>query len=145
MVGLDSFGDLGADGHDRVEGGHGLLEDHGDLAAAMVAHGFGREIEEILAVETDLAGDSGGVGEQAQEGERGGGFAGSGLADEAEGLACGEGEGEVVDGEMLAEADGQVFDFQKRCGHAFDGSGCWVCGLFRVDSAAFGGGWVRDS
>ncbi len=33
-VGLDGFGDLTSDGHDRVEGGHRLLEDHGDFAAS---------------------------------------------------------------------------------------------------------------
>ena len=38
------FGDLGADAHDRVEGGHGLLEDHGDGRAAQFAEfvGLGR-------------------------------------------------------------------------------------------------------
>ena len=30
MVGEEGFGDLVADAHDRVEGGHGLLKDHGD-------------------------------------------------------------------------------------------------------------------
>ena len=39
MVGLDGFGDLVADGHDRIEGGHGFLKDHGDVAAAVAAHG----------------------------------------------------------------------------------------------------------
>jgi hypothetical protein len=38
-VGQHAFGDLAADGHDRVECGHGLLEDHGDVVAATVAHG----------------------------------------------------------------------------------------------------------
>ncbi len=47
VMGADGFGDLGADLHDGVEGGHGLLEDHGDLAAADAAHGgvgFGEEV-----------------------------------------------------------------------------------------------------
>ncbi len=36
MVGEEGFGDLVADAHDRVEGGHGFLKDHGDVAAAQV-------------------------------------------------------------------------------------------------------------
>ena len=40
VVGQIGFGDLGADLHDWVEGGHGFLEDHGDGAASVVAHLF---------------------------------------------------------------------------------------------------------
>jgi hypothetical protein len=35
----DSFGDLRTDAHDRVERGHGFLEDHGDVGAAATTHG----------------------------------------------------------------------------------------------------------
>ena len=38
-VDLEGFGDLAADAKDRVKGGHGLLEDHGDAASAVLAHG----------------------------------------------------------------------------------------------------------
>jgi len=113
VVGEEGFGDLGADAHDRVEGGHGLLEDHGDgLAAEGTDPGFG-EGEDGLAVEEDLAGDAGGWGEKTQEGERGGGFSGAGFADQAEGLAGSEGEGDGVDDGFGAEGDGEVRDFEE--------------------------------
>jgi hypothetical protein len=38
----DSFGDLVADTHDRVEGGHGLLENHGNARSAKLAQLVGR-------------------------------------------------------------------------------------------------------
>jgi len=37
MVREYGFGDLLADTHDRVKGGHGLLENHGDARAAKLA------------------------------------------------------------------------------------------------------------
>ena len=114
MVGLDGFGDLGADGHDGVEGGHGLLEDHGDVAAAVAAHGwFGEGEEGIVPSKGDVAGDLGGWGEEAEDGERGGGFAGAGLADEAEGFAGIDVEGDIVDGGVCAKRDGEVGDFEE--------------------------------
>jgi len=113
VVGEEGFGDLGADAHDRVEGGHGLLEDHGDGGAAEGAHlGFG-EVKGGPGVEEDLAGDSGGGWQKAQEGERCSGLAGAGFADEAKGLAGGEGEGDGVDDLFLAEGDAEVSDFEE--------------------------------
>ena len=38
----DNLIDLVADPEDRIEGGHGFLEDHGDHIAADVLHGFTR-------------------------------------------------------------------------------------------------------
>ena len=38
MVGGDNLLDLVADGHNRVQGGHGVLEDHRDLPAAELTH-----------------------------------------------------------------------------------------------------------
>jgi len=35
---FQNLGDLVADGHERVQRRHGLLEHHGDLAAAHAAH-----------------------------------------------------------------------------------------------------------
>jgi hypothetical protein len=113
VVGLDGFGDLGADGHDRVEGGHGLLEDHGDIAASVAAHGGLGEGEERLTVEADLAGGLGVWGEEAEDSERGGGLAGAGFAYEAEGLAGIDVEGDIVDGAVWAECDGEAGDFEE--------------------------------
>ncbi len=121
MVGEEGFGDLVADAHDRVEGGHGFLEDHADGAAAEPAHGGFGEREDGLAFEQDAAGDAGSGGEQAQEGERGGGFAGAGLADEAEGFAGREREGDAVDDFAGAEGYGEAVDFEQRRGHGVSG------------------------
>src|SRR5215469_2206036 len=81
FVSDDGFGDLLAYGHDGVEGGHGLLEDHGDIAAAVAAHGFFGEGQERGSGEGDVAGSGGGGREQAEDGEGGGGFSGAGFAD----------------------------------------------------------------
>ena len=43
--------------------------------------------------------------QQAEQGERGGGFAGAGFTDQAKGLAGGEGKGDAVDDGAGAEAD----------------------------------------
>jgi hypothetical protein len=112
-MGLDGFGDLRADGHDRVEGGHGLLEDHGEGSATMAAHGFFGEGEQIVPIKGNVSSDLRGGGKQSEEGEGGGGFAGAGLADEAEGLAGVDVEGDVADGGTVAEGYGEIFYFEK--------------------------------
>ena len=47
--------DLQADPEHRIERGHRLLEDHGDLAAADAAHLLVGELEQLAAVEADGA------------------------------------------------------------------------------------------
>ena len=97
----DGFGDLVADAHDGVEGGHGLLEDHGNARAAKLAQLIGREGGEmdgdcVVFLETilksDFTLDDGGGREQAHDGERGDGFSGAGFTDQAEDFAGGDGE-----------------------------------------------------
>jgi hypothetical protein len=70
------------------------------------------KVEQEVVVEGDAAGDMGGGWQQAEESERGGGFAGAGFAYEAEGLAGGDGEGDSLDHLVQAEGDGQVLDFE---------------------------------
>ena len=55
LVEEDGLDDLAADGENGVEGGHGFLEDHGDLAAADGLHVVFGELEEVLALEKDAA------------------------------------------------------------------------------------------
>ena len=75
MVRQDGFGDLVADAHDRIEGGHGLLKNHGDLRAAEEAHGFIGDCGEVelggvcCAGELNLARDAGLRRKQAHDGE----------------------------------------------------------------------------
>ncbi len=92
----DGFGDLVADAHDGVEGGHGLLEDHGNARAAKLAQLIGREGGEmrgcVAILKSDFALDDGGGREQAHDGERGDGFSGAGFTDQAEDFAGGDRE-----------------------------------------------------
>ena len=48
--------DLLSDRQDRIERGHRLLEDHGDVAPAHLAHCFVGQIEQVAALEQDAAG-----------------------------------------------------------------------------------------
>ena len=52
---VDRLGDLQADRQRRIERGHRLLEDHGDLVAADGADAGVVELQEVLAVEEHLA------------------------------------------------------------------------------------------
>ena len=47
MMSQHGFGDLVADAHDRIERGHGLLEDHGDARAAKLAQLIGGQRGEM--------------------------------------------------------------------------------------------------
>ena len=77
VVSEHGFGNLVADAHDGVEGGHGLLEDHGDAQAAKLAQRIGGQAGELrgeAAVllraipKSDLARDHGRRGKQAHDG-----------------------------------------------------------------------------
>jgi hypothetical protein len=57
MVGLERFGDLSADGHGRIEGGHRFLEDHRDTAAAVAAHGLFRKRQQIFSGKINAPGN----------------------------------------------------------------------------------------
>ena len=56
---VEDLADLLLDRVQRVERGHRLLEDHGDLVAAHLAAAASRRREQILALEEDLAGRDG--------------------------------------------------------------------------------------
>ena len=123
----EGFGDLCAYGHDGVECGHGLLEDHSDAAAPVTAHGGLGEGEERLAVKGDGTGDVGCRGQEPEDGEGGGGFSGAGFAHQTESFAGIDLEGDSIDGGLAVEGDGEVVDFQERLGHGgmvMQGVGC---------------------
>ncbi len=105
MVGLDGFCDLGAYGHDRIQRGHGLLEDHGYVAASVAAHGFGWECEKIFACKSNVSRHLRGIWKEAEDGQRGGGFAAAGLAYESEDFAGMDLERNIFDGWVGAEGD----------------------------------------
>ena len=117
-VGLQGLAYLPADGQHGVEGGHGVLEDHGDLVAADVGHLVVVVIEDVLAAEVDLALDdlAGRVGYEAHDGEGGDALAGARLAHDAQGLTLVQVEGDAVHGPHDSvggeELGFQVFDYQ---------------------------------
>ena len=116
----DHLHDLLLDGHDGVQGGHGVLEDHGDLAAAHVAPLRVRHLSDVLPLEQDLAARdlAGGRLDELEDGQGRGGLAGPRLAHEAQGVSLPELEVEVVDGVHHAgvrvELDGQVADVEEQ-------------------------------
>src|SRR5215217_3071841 len=102
------FGDLGADGVNRVEAGHRLLEDHADIVAANGAHLLLRKGHEILAAQADPAARDAAdlLGQEAHDGEAGHRLAGAGLADDGEGFSRLYHEADAIDGaHILALTD----------------------------------------
>ena len=103
--------------HDRVQGGHGVLEDHGDLVAPDVLDLLLLHGENVLSLIDDAAIlDLSRLRHQPENAQGGGGFARAGLAHQAQGLAFLHGETDAVDGPHIPllgrEVDGQVLDFK---------------------------------
>ena len=59
LVGEDGLGDLVADAVHRMQAGKGILEDHRHVAAADMAQLVRLELQEVAALEEDLARDHG--------------------------------------------------------------------------------------
>ena len=99
-VKAQALAQLATDGVDRVQRGHGVLEDHGDVVAADLLHLSFGHLEQRLAAVADVAAldASRGHVDETHDGERGHGLAASGLADHAEGLSTVEGVAHAVDG-----------------------------------------------
>ncbi len=134
VVGLERFGDLGSDAHRGVEGGHWFLKDHGDAAAPMAAHGFVREGEQGFARECYASTDVRRRRKETEDGERGGGLAGAGLAHQTERLSRVDMERDAVDGGVLAEGYGEVANVKQGRGvHCLYGS---EIGVFKLVDGA---------
>ncbi len=87
-VNLQGLHHLLADREHRIERGHRLLEDHRDVAAALLAHLLFGEVEQVLAFEQDLAlRDLPGLGEQAHDRERRHRLAAAGFSHHGDDLA----------------------------------------------------------
>ena len=111
--------DLAADAIHRVQARERILEDHRDVLAAHVAQLVRRRLEQVLALEQDLARDLRPLGvQQAEDGEVRDALARARLADDAERLAAPERERQArdrVDDAVLGrELDGQVADVEKQ-------------------------------
>ena len=89
LVQVNDLGDLLADCIHRVERGHWILKDHGDLLAAHLPHLLFAVLEQILSLEQDRSrrNFSGRLRDQVQQTHRDRGFSGPRLADQPEHLA----------------------------------------------------------
>ena len=85
----DTFRQLFADLHNRIQASHRLLKDHGDLSAPEAALLFFADMGNILSVQKDLAFRhlSGGSCKEAHNGKRGNALSASRLAYDAQGRA----------------------------------------------------------
>ena len=116
-VQLQQLDDLSADADRRVEGGAGVLRHVRDLHAADLADLLPRQLEDVLALEHDLAAlderAAPGVGEQRRARGR---LARAGLADQADHLAGAQLDVDLVDDVESApgERDSQVGDGAAR-------------------------------
>ena len=113
------LGDLPLDGEHRVQAGHRLLEDDGDVVAADLLHLMDGQGRQLLAVELDATAFNVAVAvEQLEHAHGGNALAGAGLADDAERLAGLHLIGDAVDRLDHAALGGkeglQVIHFKKR-------------------------------
>ena len=100
LVELERLADLSTDGQHGVQRGHRVLEDHGDVVAAHLAHVVLLELEQVAAVEHHLAADdpAGRLRNQPHQRQRADALAATRLADQAERLALVQRERDAVDG-----------------------------------------------
>ena len=128
------LGELVAHRVQRVQAGHGLLEDHGDLGAADAAQrgrrGLGQVMLRALAVaEQDPAflDAAGRLGQEAHDGQAGHRLAGAGFAHDGQRLAAGQVEGHAVHGfgDAVAAVEPGLQSFHGKhdvsgaCGHDY--------------------------
>ena len=116
------FGDLLADGEHGIERGHRLLEDHRDLLAADLPELAVGEVEQVLAVEQNLAAglDAPRRADEPQNGEGGDRLPAAALADDAERLAGHHVERDAIDG---ARDTGARVEVRAQLANGKDGVG----------------------
>lgn len=126
LVHANGFLNLRADAHHRIQRGHRLLENHGDFAAAQLAHSLpshGREIDTpgdtvLRDSEPCPAASPRAVRLKAHEPEREHGLAAARFADKSERLALFDSKRHLVDRPDPAvlgrELHGEIFEFEER-------------------------------
>ena len=118
-VQLENLADLLLDRVQRIERGHRLLEDDGDVVAAHVADLALRQAEQLPAFEMDGAGRMARrrIGQQLEDRQRRHRLAGARFADQRHRLALLDLERDAIDREhlalALAERDREVADGEK--------------------------------
>lgn len=119
FVDFERLGELFGDLQVGIQAGHGILKDHGDAVAADFAELLLGKLEEVDVVEEGLAtfDSARRLRDEAEEGVTGNGLAGTGFADDADGLAFLDAERDVLGGvdDAIAgvEAGGEVLDVEK--------------------------------
>src|SRR5262245_20348743 len=124
LVQSDRLADLMADRVQGIERGHRLLEYHRDLIAANLLHLLLTEIDEIAPLQADGPADdpTGGIGHEAQDGQRRYALAAAGFAYHTERFAAAHAIGYPVD--SLNDAGGrkeiglQTLDLEQRRAHS---------------------------
>ena len=116
------LGDLPADGVDRRERRHRVLEDHRDLRTADGAHLALRQRHQVAAAQEDLARDDRvRVADQPHHGHHRDGLAGARLADDADDVVVVDRQREAVDRAhepvLRPERHVQVADLEQRLRH----------------------------
>ena len=140
LMSADGFFDLCAHAEDGVESGHGLLKNHRESAAAkraksirgkreeidaMICRGGRRHRQECLChLEPGFAGDARAGREKSHQSKRKHGFAGAGLADQAERFARSDLERDVLHRTDPAggrgKLDGEGTEVEKRHGEIIE-------------------------
>ena len=89
LMQLDGFDNLFANGINRVEAGHGLLENHGDVVAADFSHLTFGKFQQVLTIKDYLTADNpaGGVRNQTQNRQARDTLAAAAFADNREGTS----------------------------------------------------------
>src|SRR5262249_44057913 len=123
---LQRLPDLVADGEAWIEGGHRLLENHGEPVAPQIPHFPLRQLPKVAALEAHATGHArAGSGQQAHDGERRDALAAARFTDNAERAATGQREAHTGDGlrdeaPVALEGNAQVLNGeQRRCRHSY--------------------------
>ncbi len=123
-VQAEHLADLPADLHNRVQGCHRFLENHGNLIALDFAALLAGNIQYLLSLQRDRGTriDNGRLIQQAHHGQRGHRLAGAGLTDDTDNLPLAHLHVEVIDYCMQTligrKTDRQIFYFQKFFTHS---------------------------
>jgi hypothetical protein len=112
-VPADALGDLLADGLERVQRGHRLLEHHADIVAAQAAHLLLGSAEDVGARKTDPPGGLCPLRQQPHDGERRHRFSRARLADQPHDLARLYGQIDVPQDRRAADRQRQVLDLEQ--------------------------------
>ncbi len=124
LVQVDGLGNLLSHRERRVHRRHRFLEDHRDPVAANRPHARRAQLEQVLAIEQDLAGFDAPrrAGDQAEDGQRGHALPRAGLADDGQRLAGGDVERDLVHrrdhAAVGAKTRGQLLHLQDWLRHA---------------------------